>query len=123
MRICVPTEVKNNEFRVALTPAGVHELVRAGHEVYVQRGAGEGSSMTDAEYTAAGATILDDAAEVWARADIAGSVSSACFTGGVECHNGAVSRTTFQRENLHTGASLAACASLVPRPSVKPYDR
>ena len=70
MRICVPTEVKNNEYRVALTPAGVHDLAQAGHEVFVQRGAGEGSSMPDAEYEAAGATMLDDAAEVWARAEL-----------------------------------------------------
>ena len=70
MRISVPTEVKNNEFRVALTPAGVHDLVAAGHEVFVQRGAGLGSSMPDDEYAAAGATLLDDAAEVWARAQL-----------------------------------------------------
>ncbi|HET8928496.1 MAG TPA: alanine dehydrogenase [Microbacterium sp.] len=70
MRISVPTEVKNNEYRVALTPAGVHDLVAQGHEVLVQRGAGEGSSMSDAEYTEAGATLLDDAAEVWARAEL-----------------------------------------------------
>ena len=55
MRISVPTEVKNNEYRVALTPAGVHDLVASGHEVFVQRGAGLGSSMPDAEYEAAGA--------------------------------------------------------------------
>jgi alanine dehydrogenase len=70
MRICVPTEIKNNEYRVALTPAGVHDLVTAGHEVSVQRGAGEGSSMTDAEYIDAGASIVDDAAELWARAEL-----------------------------------------------------
>ncbi|MBD7957091.1 alanine dehydrogenase [Microbacterium sp. Sa4CUA7] len=70
MRICVPTEIKNNEYRVALTPAGVHDLVASGHEVFVQRGAGTGSSMTDAEYAAAGATLLDDAGEVWARAEL-----------------------------------------------------
>ena len=70
MRICVPTEVKNNEYRVALTPAGVDDLARAGHDVFVQRGAGEGSSMPDAEYEAAGATLLDDPAEVWARAEL-----------------------------------------------------
>ena len=70
MRISVPTEVKNNEYRVALTPAGVHDLVASGHEVFVQRGAGEGSSMPDAEYEAAGAVLLDDAAEVWARAEL-----------------------------------------------------
>ncbi len=70
MRISVPSEVKNNEYRVALTPSGVHDLVAAGHEVFVQRGAGEGSSMPDAEYDAAGATLLDDAAEVWSRAEL-----------------------------------------------------
>ena len=70
MRICVPTEVKNNEYRVALTPSGVHDLVLAGHEVYVQKGAGAGSSMTDDEYADAGATLLDDAAEVWERAEL-----------------------------------------------------
>lgn len=70
MRISVPTEVKNNEYRVALTPAGVHDLVAAGHDVVVQRGAGEGSSMPDEEYEAAGATLLDDAAEVWDRAEL-----------------------------------------------------
>lgn len=70
MRISVPTEIKNNEYRVALTPAGVHDLAAAGHEVFVQRGAGAGSSMADAEYEDAGATLLDDAAEVWARAEL-----------------------------------------------------
>ncbi len=70
MRISVPTEIKNNEFRVALTPSGVHDLVVAGHQVFVQAGAGIGSSMPDAEYAAAGATLLDDASEVWARAEL-----------------------------------------------------
>ncbi|MDL9980510.1 alanine dehydrogenase [Microbacterium sp. ASV49] len=70
MRISVPTEVKNNEYRVALTPAGVHGLVSAGHEVIVQSGAGTGSSMPDDEYLAAGATLVDDPAEVWARAEL-----------------------------------------------------
>ncbi|WP_347345169.1 alanine dehydrogenase [Microbacterium sp.] len=70
MRISVPTEIKNNEYRVALTPSGVHDLAVAGHEVFVQRGAGAGSSMTDAEYEEAGATLLDDAADVWGRAEL-----------------------------------------------------
>ncbi|MDR6866468.1 alanine dehydrogenase [Microbacterium resistens] len=70
MRIAVPTEVKNNEFRVALTPAGVHDLVLAGHEVFVQAGAGLGSSMSDEDYRDAGAVLLDDADEVWARAEL-----------------------------------------------------
>ena len=70
MRISVPTEVKNNEFRVAITAAGVHELVAHGHEVTVQAGAGEGSFITDAEYEAAGATIAPDAAATWAAGDL-----------------------------------------------------
>lgn len=70
MKVGIPSEVKNNEFRVAITPAGVHELVRHGHEVYVQQGAGLGSSITDAEYVAAGGAILPTADEVWAIADL-----------------------------------------------------
>ena len=66
MRVGVPSEVKNNEFRVACTPAGVNEFVLHGHEVRVQRGAGDGSSLTDDDYRAAGAVIVDDADEVWA---------------------------------------------------------
>ncbi|MGM1015950.1 MAG: alanine dehydrogenase [Actinomycetota bacterium] len=70
MRISVPTEVKNNEYRVALTPAGVHDLVLAGHEVVVQAGAGEGSSIPDAEYRSAGAVLVEEAAEVWDSAEL-----------------------------------------------------
>lgn len=70
MRISVPTEIKNNEYRVALTPSGVHDLVSAGHDVFVQSGAGMGSSMPDAEYAEAGATLLDDAAAIWDRAEL-----------------------------------------------------
>ena len=70
MRVGVPREVKNREYRVALTPAGVTELVRAGHEVLVERGAGEGSSIPDADYIAVGARIVDDADDVWAAADL-----------------------------------------------------
>ncbi|OKK14638.1 alanine dehydrogenase [Streptomyces sp. CB00455] len=70
MKVGIPREVKNNEFRVAITPAGVHELVRNGHQVVVERNAGVGSSITDAEYVAAGAEILDTADEVWASADL-----------------------------------------------------
>ena len=58
MKVGVPTEVKTDEYRVALTPAGVRELADAGHEVYVQSGAGEGSAITDEAYEAQGAKIL-----------------------------------------------------------------
>lgn len=70
VKVGIPREVKNNEFRVAITPAGVHELVRHGHQVVVEQNAGAGSSITDAEYVAAGARILPTADEVWATADL-----------------------------------------------------
>jgi alanine dehydrogenase len=66
----IPKEVKNNEFRVSTTPAGVHSLVIAGHSVFVEKSAGLGSSITDAEYVKAGATILDTADEVWAKSEM-----------------------------------------------------
>ncbi|GGT41752.1 alanine dehydrogenase [Streptomyces kurssanovii] len=70
VKVGIPREVKNNEFRVAITPAGVHELVRNGHQVFVEQNAGVGSSITDDEYVAAGARILPTADEVWATADL-----------------------------------------------------
>ena len=70
MRVGIPTEIKNNENRVAITQAGVFELKRRGHEVFVQAGAGLGSAITDAEYAAAGARIVADADEVWADSDM-----------------------------------------------------
>ena len=66
MLIGVPTEIKNNEYRVAATPAGVAELVAHGHQVVLQAGAGAGSSFTDEEYAAAGAAVVADAADAWA---------------------------------------------------------
>jgi len=70
MLVGVPREIKNHEYRVAITPAGVHELTRHGHDVVVEQGAGLGSSITDEEYVAAGAKILASADEVWGSADL-----------------------------------------------------
>ncbi len=70
MRVGIPSEIKNNENRVAITPAGVHELVLRGHEVFIQVGAGIGSGFTDAAYVAEGATMLATAEEVWAKGDL-----------------------------------------------------
>ena len=70
MRIGVPKEVKNHEYRVAITPAGVHELTQHGHDVHVERGAGLGSSIADEEYLAAGAKILDTPDHVWETGDL-----------------------------------------------------
>src|SRR5690349_14736109 len=69
MRIGVAKEIKTDEYRVALTPAGARELVQRGHEVFVETGAGEGSSMADADYERAGARIVsvDDA---WGNAEL-----------------------------------------------------
>src|SRR6201985_1883296 len=70
MRVGIPTEIKNNEYRVAITPAGVSELVRSGHEELIQAGAGEGSAIQDADFKAAGAQIINSADQVWAEADL-----------------------------------------------------
>lgn len=65
MKIGVPREIKNNENRVAMTPPGVLSLIANGHEVYIETGAGLGSSFTDNDYLLAGAHIVDSAAEAW----------------------------------------------------------
>jgi alanine dehydrogenase len=70
MIIGVPKEIKNNENRVALTPAGASELIKHGHTLYVQKTAGEGSGFSDSEYQAAGATILNTIEEVYAIAEM-----------------------------------------------------
>jgi len=70
MIIGVPKEIKNNEFRVAITAAGVNEFRTHGHEVIVERGAGLGSGITDEEYAIAGAEIVAEADDVWGRADM-----------------------------------------------------
>jgi alanine dehydrogenase len=70
MRVGVPTEIKTDEYRVALTPSSVRELADHGHEVLVQSGAGDGSAIADADYTEQGATIVTDAAAVFAQADM-----------------------------------------------------
>jgi alanine dehydrogenase len=70
MIVGVPKEVKPDEYRVAITPAGVRELTAAGHTVLLERGAGVGSSMPDADFTATGATIVDTPADVWSASDL-----------------------------------------------------
>jgi alanine dehydrogenase len=70
MRIGVPTEIKDNEYRVGLTPAGARDLTADGHDVLVQKGAGDGSGFSDEEYAAAGAKILPDADAVYSEADM-----------------------------------------------------
>ncbi|GAA3295071.1 alanine dehydrogenase [Dactylosporangium vinaceum] len=70
MKVAIPREVKNHEYRVAITPAGVHELAAHGHEVFVEAGAGLGSSINDQEYREAGATILPTADDTWGEGEL-----------------------------------------------------
>ncbi|MGI8812077.1 MAG: alanine dehydrogenase [Pyrinomonadaceae bacterium] len=70
MKIGLPKEIKDNEYRVGLTPAGVNALVNSGHELFVQKSAGEGSGFTDEQYVKAGGKIVDSADDVWATGDM-----------------------------------------------------
>jgi alanine dehydrogenase len=70
MKVGVPTEIKDDEYRVAITPAGVREMSEHGHQVLVQAGAGEGSAVADADYVAQGATIVDDPVDLFAEAEM-----------------------------------------------------
>jgi alanine dehydrogenase len=70
MKVGIPRELKNNEYRVAITPSGVHELVRGDHQVLIEAEAGVGSSIPDADFVAAGAEILPTADDVWAEGDL-----------------------------------------------------
>ncbi|GGB23976.1 alanine dehydrogenase [Flexivirga endophytica] len=110
MKIGVPTEVKDNEFRVGITPVGVHELVRNGHEVLVQRGAGEGSSITDEQYTAEGATIVEAADDVWGDAELVLKVKEPVAE---EYHRLRADLTLFTY--LHLAADVALTRELMSR--------
>ena len=70
MKVGVPKELKNHEYRVAITPAGVHELSRAGHQVFIEENAGTGSAIPDTDFVAAGATILPTADDVWTTSEL-----------------------------------------------------
>ena len=70
MIVGVPKEVKEDEYRVAITPAGVREFTSAGHRVYVERGAGVGSSIPDADFIATGGKIIDGPDDIWAESDL-----------------------------------------------------
>ncbi|ARI76424.1 alanine dehydrogenase [Halobacillus mangrovi] len=70
MIIGIPKEIKNNENRVAITPSGVVNLIRAGHTILIESNAGEGSNFTNEEYKQAGATIIESASDVWAQAEM-----------------------------------------------------
>ena len=108
MKVGIPSEVKNHEYRVAITPAGVHELVRNGHEVFVEQNAGVGSSITDDEYVRAGATILPTADDVWGTGDLILKVKEPVAE---EYHRMRSGQTLFTY--LHLAASKACTDALI----------
>jgi alanine dehydrogenase len=110
MKVGVPAEVKDDESRVAITPAGVHELVRAGHEVLIEAGAGAGSSLPDEEFAAAGATILPAAADVWDAGDLVLKVKEPAAG---EYHRMRPGQVLFTY--LHLAASRECTAALLER--------
>ena len=110
MKISIPKEVKNNEYRVAITPAGVHELVVSGHQVSVEKGAGLGSAISDQEYKDAGAAITPDAAATWAAGDLVLKVKEPIASEYAHMREG-LTLFTF----LHLAADLALTNELVAK--------
>ena len=108
MKVGVPREIKNHEYRVAITPAGVHELGRHGHDVFIERGAGLGSSIPDEDYIAAGAKIVDTADAVWAEGDLILKVKEPIAD---EYHRMRSGQTLFTY--LHLAASRACTDALL----------
>jgi alanine dehydrogenase len=108
VRIGVPREMKNNEYRVAMTPAGAHELVRHGHEVFVEHGAGAGSNIPDEDYIGAGAKILESADDVWQTGDLILKVKEPIAP---EYHRMRPGQTLFTY--LHLAASRACTDALL----------
>ncbi|MFG1885597.1 alanine dehydrogenase [Micromonospora sp. NPDC049102] len=110
MKVGIPREVKNHEYRVAITPAGVNEFTRSGHQVFVESGAGVGSSITDEEFAAAGAKILDTADEVWDTAELVLKVKEPIAEEYHRMHEGQVLFTY-----LHLAASKGCTDALIDR--------
>ncbi|MFJ6200157.1 alanine dehydrogenase [Micromonospora sp. NPDC092111] len=110
MKVGIPREVKNHEYRVAITPAGVNEFVRSGHQVFVESGAGVGSSIADEEFAAAGAKILGTADEVWDTAELVLKVKEPIAE---EYHRMRAGQVLFTY--LHLAASKECTDALVDR--------
>src|ERR1700757_226745 len=108
MRIGVPTETKNSEYRVAITPAGVAELTRRGHDVVIQAGGGEGSAISDSDFKSAGAEIISGAEHVWAEADLLLKVKEP-----IEAEYALMRRGQTLFAYLHLAASLACTEALM----------
>ena len=125
MIISVPTEVKTNEHRVAITVSGVHELRRRGHRVLVQAGAGVGSGFADEDFAAAGAEVVADPDELWARADLVLKVKEPVASEYHRFREGLVLFTYLHlaAEPELTRALLAAGVTAVAYETVQTADR
>jgi alanine dehydrogenase len=110
MIVGIPSEVKDDEYRVAITPAGVRELTSAGHTVLVERGAGNGSSMPDSEFVATGAKIMHDPDDLWATADLVCKVKEPVAE---EYHRLGARSDQILFTYLHLAASRACTDALV----------
>lgn len=108
MRVGIPTETKNNEFRVAITPAGVAALTHRGHEVLIQAGAGEGSAIADADFKAAGAQVVSTAEQVWSGVDLLLKVKEP-----IAAEYGLLQRDQILFTYLHLAASRACTEALL----------
>ena len=110
MKVGIPCEIKKHEYRVAITPSGVHEFSRAGHDVFVEAAAGTGSSIPDEDYVAAGARILPTADEVWGEADLVLKVKEPIAE---EYHRMRPGQVLFTY--LHLAASMECTQALLDR--------
>ncbi|HEX3796437.1 MAG TPA: alanine dehydrogenase [Acidimicrobiales bacterium] len=110
MIVGIPKEVKDDEYRVAITPAGVRELTSAGHTVYVEAGAGEGSTMPDDDFVRTGATIIPSSDDVWAAADLVCKVKEPV---GSEYHRLSARADQTLFTYLHLAASRECTDALV----------
>jgi alanine dehydrogenase len=110
MRVGIPREIKNHEYRVAITPAGVHELARNGHEVFVEQDAGLGSSIPNDDFVQAGATILPTADDVWGAGDLILKVKEP-----IEEEYGRMREGQTLFTYLHLAASKACTDALIDR--------
>jgi alanine dehydrogenase len=110
VKVAIPREVKNHEYRVAITPSGVHELVRHGHEVFIETGAGIGSSIVDEDYQSAGATIVATADDAWGTGELILKVKEPIAS---EYHRMRAGQTLFTY--LHLAADRALTDELIRR--------
>jgi alanine dehydrogenase len=107
MIVGVPKEIKTDEYRVAMIPVGVEELTRTGHTVLIQKGAGQGSGISDGQYAANGAEIVDSAETIWQRADLIVKVKEPLPEEWIQMRRGQIVFTYFHfaaHENLTRAA-------------------